>query len=321
MRKSLLQIACFMLISIWFAYIYLYNRINHGIDDNVVTAPCIYLVEPLVLIDNYENSIIDNQILIITQSKKSINVVELVKIFEINRFKYKIVDDLNKLRGVRLKSSDLRRSYFSLIIVDSLPSIPVHVVDHCRQFRIGIIYIKLDSNVRRAVTKCFLKDERHITKTNINILLMENIEHYLYKQTSQFCSMIECESHALVLKTCNDSIHLRQLIIGSQLDQILPSLIIDFLHYASYNRVGFSSERFIQIDIDDVFVARTGLRMKRDDVDEIIRFQEEYLNGRVFNSSLDRFKFNFGFSGFYYLSGNGEENLADKLIIGIIKIT
>ena len=108
---------------------------------------------------------------------------------------------------------------------------------------------------------------------------------------------------------------MRQVIIGSRLDQIKPSLLLDLIQYASYNRIEFALDRFVQIDVDDVFVAKTGARMRVDDVNEMIRFQD-LLNRGMFNSSPSMFKFNLGYSGFYFSSGSREENLADELLKG-----
>jgi heparan sulfate N-deacetylase/N-sulfotransferase NDST2 len=77
----------------------------------------------------------------------------------------------------------------------------------------------------------------------------------------------------------------------------------------------------VQIDIDDIFVGATGTRMVEADVFSLIRFQEEHLNRFVFNVSSSygddvyKFKFNLGFSGYYYQSGNDKENKGDQLLV------
>ena len=38
----------------------------------------------------------------------------------------------------------------------------------------------------------------------------------------------------------------------------------------------------------------------------------------MFNSSPYKFKFNLGYSGYYYQHGNIDENLGDKLLMGIL---
>ncbi len=51
--------------------------------------------------------------------------------------------------------------------------------------------------------------------------------------------------------------------------------------------------------------------------DEQYEFQNNFLNKRHFNSSTYEFKFNLGYSGYYYQHGNTEENLADEMLISM----
>jgi len=113
--------------------------------------------------------------------------------------------------------------------------------------------------------------------------------------------------------------NIRQIFITSNWQQLpaLTTLLLDGLVYASYGRIEIGTKRFIQIDIDDIFVGDIGIRMKPTDVEALVNFQNNFLNTRYFNSSANKFKFNLGFSGFYYQHGNNEENLADELLISM----
>ena len=57
--------------------------------------------------------------------------------------------------------------------------------------------------------------------------------------------------------------------------------------------MNITTERYIQIDIDDIFVAAKETRMKSDDVYALIKFQK-FINEIYFNQSQTKFKFNLG---------------------------
>ena len=111
---------------------------------------------------------------------------------------------------------------------------------------------------------------------------------------------------------------IRQVFIGFDLLNlaILSPLLIDSITYSSHNRFNYSTTRYLQIDIDDIFVAATGTRMKQSDVIALVLFQN-LVNKEYFNQSLEKFKFNLGFSGYYYQNGNEEENMGDSALIGM----
>ena len=335
MKRSLLQIALFVLISIWLAYIYLYQRIepvNKLEIVSIISSEIVFDQPPLYITETSRNNFtVDDRVLILskltTNQPTSANVLELIKLFEFNRVKYKIIEvgPTTNLKRLRLKNNSSNRSYYSLIIVDSLPVVTNEISEHCRLFKIGIVYIKPDLNGKTIVSSnenCFLdyfnSDLYRTTKAieNENVLsIFEDVELRFYQESESFESLIKCgHIYNLALKTRNDSSHLREIIIGVDIDRIQPSLVLDFIYYASYGRVYIGIDRYVQIDIDDVFVGRTGLRMNKSDVDELIKFQEDFLNTNVFNSS-EKFKFNLGFSGFYFSTGSNEENLADRRLI------
>ncbi|KAK7500900.1 hypothetical protein BaRGS_00007780 [Batillaria attramentaria] len=68
-------------------------------------------------------------------------------------------------------------------------------------------------------------------------------------------------------------------------------------------------DRYIQIDIDDIFVGKEGVRVKVEDVQAMLTTQQ-YLQ-----SVMEGFRFNLGFSGHFYLHGSPEEDAGDKKLI------
>jgi len=70
---------------------------------------------------------------------------------------------------------------------------------------------------------------------------------------------------AVLDRGLNDGI--RRVFFGQDFSFWLHSLmLIDSISYLSYGKLSLSLERYIQIDIDDIFVAAVGTRMKADDV-------------------------------------------------------
>ena len=197
--------------------------------------------------------------------------------------------------------------------------------------RIGI-------NVHRnsEINKCTLNkivnvsDFFRVTKfnQNENILIEKNIEIPVVEfdayDSRVYEPLVVCneDNSVTILKTKNEAFRdsQRTLIIGLDLNKliILPSLLLDFISFASHNTLSIQNKRFVQIDIDDIFVGSKNTRMISSDVFSLIDFQENVLNKHFFKSNKHKFKFNLGFSGYYYQSGNDDENKGDQLLIGEI---
>ena len=93
----------------------------------------------------------------------------------------------------------------------------------------------------------------------------------------------------LILKTSGESScsTQRAVLIGTDLSHLIvtPSLLLDFIEYASHGSFSVNLKRYVQIDIDDIFVGAKNTRMANEDVRALIRFQDEYLNKFVFFSA------------------------------------
>jgi len=87
-------------------------------------------------------------------------------------------------------------------------------------------------------------------------------------------------------------------------------LMLDAIEHLSYGAILTPLERYIQIDIDDVFVGEQGKRMNANNVNTLVETQAilgNYIEGG--------FKFNLGYSGKYYKHGRESENAGDELLI------
>ena len=87
--------------------------------------------------------------------------------------------------------------------------------------------------------------------------------------------------------------------------------LIDILHEVSGGIFSTDLERYIQIDIDDMFVGSEGTRIIKSDVDAMIEFQEKW------DPVVPGVHFVIGFSGkFFQRSNNTMENQGDEYILG-----
>ena len=171
----------------------------------------------------------------------------------------------------------------------------------------------------------FLKDFLYTTKNNtqyFNINRVLNLNRAFKNLKIENSKLIlQCETSS---NTFEDNLFVNKInvikhvfINTDNLENIwlLKSLFIDALRYSSNGAIEISLDRYVQIDIDDIFVAKPGTRMISNDVHELIRLQDE-LSSRYFYRDEYKFKFNIGYSGYYYQFGDELEDAADRLLIG-----
>ncbi|KAG0711310.1 Bifunctional heparan sulfate N-deacetylase/N-sulfotransferase [Chionoecetes opilio] len=114
---------------------------------------------------------------------------------------------------------------------------------------------------------------------------------------------------AILDKGEHDSIS--RVLFGGNLDFWLHRLLfLDALSYLSLGRISLALERHILVDIDDIFVAKKGVRMTEEDVKALLASQ-----GRL-REMVPGWRFNLGFSGKYYQNGYPEENAGDRMLLG-----
>lgn len=104
---------------------------------------------------------------------------------------------------------------------------------------------------------------------------------------------------------------IRRIIFGvSNQHWLNRLLLLDAIEHLSSGEILTPLERYIQIDIDDIFVGATGTRMNESDVFALIETQD------YFATLLEGgFKFNLGFSGKYFKRGSETEQLGDEQLI------
>uniref|UniRef100_A0A8R1IPM3 HSNSD domain-containing protein n=1 Tax=Caenorhabditis japonica TaxID=281687 RepID=A0A8R1IPM3_CAEJA len=105
-----------------------------------------------------------------------------------------------------------------------------------------------------------------------------------------------------------------RILFGRNLTDFQVKMVfLDSLWWAMGDEKSVSMDRFIQVDIDDVFVGAQGTRIVEEDVRQLITAQHEFQSKYVEN-----FQFMLGFSGSYFRNGDELEDRGDELLIGIV---
>ncbi|CAG0888422.1 unnamed protein product [Darwinula stevensoni] len=86
-------------------------------------------------------------------------------------------------------------------------------------------------------------------------------------------------------------------------------LLLDGMSYLSHGRLSDSLTRYLLVDIDDIFVGKSGFRLIPPDVLELVEAQ------RRLQSLVPGFRFNLGFSGGFHHRGTPYEDEAEDLLL------
>ncbi|NWX60535.1 NDST4 sulfotransferase, partial [Promerops cafer] len=103
---------------------------------------------------------------------------------------------------------------------------------------------------------------------------------------------------------------IQRVLFGNNLTFWLHKLIfIDAISFLSGKKLTLSLERYILVDIDDIFVGKEGTRMNTNDVKALLETQN------LLRTQVANFTFNLGFSGKFYHTGTEEEDEGDDLLL------
>ncbi|XP_042668376.1 bifunctional heparan sulfate N-deacetylase/N-sulfotransferase 4 isoform X2 [Centrocercus urophasianus] len=103
---------------------------------------------------------------------------------------------------------------------------------------------------------------------------------------------------------------IQRVLFGNNLTFWLHKLIfIDAISFLSGKKLTLSLDRYILVDIDDIFVGKEGTRMNVNDVKALLETQN------VLRTQVANFTFNLGFSGKFYHTGTEEEDEGDDLLL------
>lgn len=120
------------------------------------------------------------------------------------------------------------------------------------------------------------------------------------------------ERHVLSMFDKGSFDGIRRVIFGVSNEHWLNRMLaLDAIEHLSMGKIITPLDRYIQIDIDDIFVGEKGIRMNQSDVENLVETQRKLAS--MFSDGL--FKFNLGFSGNYFKHGHEEENLGDETLV------
>ncbi|XP_054846201.1 bifunctional heparan sulfate N-deacetylase/N-sulfotransferase 3 isoform X2 [Eublepharis macularius] len=125
--------------------------------------------------------------------------------------------------------------------------------------------------------------------------------------------VIKSALHATVIHDLGLHDGIQRILFGNNLNFWLHKLIfIDAVCYLSGKRLTLSLDRYVLVDIDDIFVGKEGTRMKANDVQALLDTQN------LLRAQITNFTFNLGFSGKFYHTGTVEEDEGDDLLLGSV---
>uniref|UniRef100_A0A8C4YIQ0 [heparan sulfate]-glucosamine N-sulfotransferase n=1 Tax=Gopherus evgoodei TaxID=1825980 RepID=A0A8C4YIQ0_9SAUR len=114
--------------------------------------------------------------------------------------------------------------------------------------------------------------------------------------------------HATVVHDLGLHDGIQRVLFGNNLNFWLHKLIfIDAISFLSGKKLTLSLDRYILVDIDDIFVGKEGTRMNVNDVQALLDTQN------LLRAQITNFTFNLGFSGKFYHTGTEEEDEGDDL--------
>lgn len=131
---------------------------------------------------------------------------------------------------------------------------------------------------------------------NSAIVVLVEAEDY-YGRTGATGILLQVSSHAEHVILSHDTLG----------DWMMRLALLDSLIY--FNVTDPDLERFIQVDIDDVFVGQSGTRLTASDVLALKETQAEL------RSYIADFRFTLGFSGYFYRRGDERERRGDELLV------
>ncbi|XP_062992434.1 bifunctional heparan sulfate N-deacetylase/N-sulfotransferase 4 [Elgaria multicarinata webbii] len=106
---------------------------------------------------------------------------------------------------------------------------------------------------------------------------------------------------------------IQRVLFGNNLNFWLHKLIfIDAVSFLTGKRLTLSLDRYILVDIDDIFVGKEGTRMNVKDVKALLETQI------LLRTQVANFTFNLGFSGKFYHTGTIEEDEGDDLLLSSV---
>ncbi|XP_048459447.1 bifunctional heparan sulfate N-deacetylase/N-sulfotransferase 1b [Rhincodon typus] len=121
---------------------------------------------------------------------------------------------------------------------------------------------------------------------------------------------VDAALHTTVVQDLGLHDGIQRVLFGNNMNFWLHKLVfVDAVSFLTGKKLSLPLDRYILVDIDDIFVGKEGTRMKTEDVKALLETQKQL---RV---HVPNFTFNLGFSGKFYYTGNDEEDQGDSLLL------
>uniref|UniRef100_A0A4X1T838 Bifunctional heparan sulfate N-deacetylase/N-sulfotransferase 1 n=2 Tax=Sus scrofa TaxID=9823 RepID=A0A4X1T838_PIG len=120
--------------------------------------------------------------------------------------------------------------------------------------------------------------------------------------------------HATVVQDLGLHDGIQRVLFGNNLSFWLHKLVfVDAVAFLTGKRLALPLERYILVDIDDIFVGKEGTRMKVEDVKALFETQNEL------RTHIPNFTFNLGYSGKFFHTGTDAEDAGDDLLLSYVE--
>uniref|UniRef100_A0A914HA25 [heparan sulfate]-glucosamine N-sulfotransferase n=1 Tax=Globodera rostochiensis TaxID=31243 RepID=A0A914HA25_GLORO len=186
--------------------------------------------------------------------------------------------------------------------------------EFCARHSAGVIsFLELSTNGQRIEFANFTvygrqsADVEYWTRNESNV-----VECTLFKPTlSRLNPILRAENELGEQFAVALQLEERHVIFGAKPDQhwLIQIALLDAIAFLAPTIHNEDLERFVQIDIDDVFVGTSGSRLVADDVQSLHILQDEL------REHIANFSFTLGFSGYFFRHGDSSEIRGDEILV------
>ena len=335
--KAIIVFYCFTSLIVLIA-------LNKNMINNGKYVPRAIMIEKIdsVEFDNAKNiSLTDEQnssnqqkrdILIVTKNQKTEILIHFEKIFYSTRIKFRMEEtiDYNSTESVSLIIFETYADYLSCkedprffnYLQENKLNIMIFNYNFAEESR---KIVNIEFKHCQLNSSAFMQEVLHITKLNTELVEVNKTMSYNPEFKNLFfneesislfkCGNLNTFEDILFLNTINGINHMFVSLDSIDCIWLMKLLFLDSIRYLTNGEIDTGLDRYVQVDIDDIFVSDTGKRMIPEDVQELIRLQDD-LSKNYFYHDGYKFKFVIAFSGYHYQTGNNLENEADRLLIG-----
>ncbi|KAG8438941.1 hypothetical protein GDO86_005212 [Hymenochirus boettgeri] len=125
---------------------------------------------------------------------------------------------------------------------------------------------------------------------------------------------VDAALHTTVVQDLGLHDGIQRVLFGNNLNFWLHKLVfVDAVSFLTGKRLSLPLNRYVLVDIDDIFVGKEGTRMKVEDVKALYDTQMEL------RTHIPNFTFNLGFSGKFFHTGTDAEDEGDDLLLSYVK--